>query len=174
MNESMHKVNDVYRDLAGIVDEQQEKIDTLEGEVDYAAGNVDAAVENISCYHQIHMNNFLACGSALPPFGGISGGGGCANGPVRSFDTTITFSDKQHQTQQQYHEQQRIPLRKSSSICDSQEEDEHQYIRVAESFNWLVPFETFEEDMSSVQNDIMVVGKGVMSQSKRFHCGSLP
>lgn len=46
-------------------------------------------------------------------------------------------------------------------------------VRVSENFYWSMPFETLKEDMTSVQNDILLLGKSIVSKSKNLECNNL-
>jgi hypothetical protein len=45
-------------------------------------------------------------------------------------------------------------------------------LRVSENFYWSMPFETMTEDIQSVKNDIVGMGKKLISHGKRFDCGT--
>ena len=62
MNTNMHKVNEIYQELAGLVDDQQEKIDRLEDHVADAKTNVESAVRHLGCFTGREQ---IMCGSSL-------------------------------------------------------------------------------------------------------------
>lgn len=60
INQSMHKVNDICKELAELVDSQQDEIDTLERNTSYARSNVQAGWNNyLSCLSESRFS----CGS---------------------------------------------------------------------------------------------------------------
>jgi t-SNARE complex subunit (syntaxin) len=50
MNQSMRKVHDIYHDLAGLVNGQQEQIDQMEGDVHDAQDHVQSGSDQYQCY----------------------------------------------------------------------------------------------------------------------------
>lgn len=47
INRGMHQVNEIYKDLAHIVGEQQEQIDTIENQMDDARANAEAGLHQV-------------------------------------------------------------------------------------------------------------------------------
>lgn len=129
MNESMRQVNDIYHELAGLVERQQENLDRIDREVDHAAANVEAGADEIHCFGQ--RGAAYSCGGGLDS---------CTDE-----DIAITLS----------------------------EDNPTRGLRVSENFHWYMPFETLNEDIASVKNDIVLVGKGIVSSAKRLDCGAL-
>lgn len=149
MNQKMHQVNNIYQDLAGLVERQQEPIDQLQDNTDFAAQNVDAAANNLRCYaDRREMKEMLMCGAMEMPSSSFEPCGAASNknnnGSSTTVDKTVSFSD-----------------------------DKPHGIRVTESFRWSMPFETLREDLQSVRNDLVDVGKGIVSHGKQsLQCGA--
>jgi hypothetical protein len=130
MNESMRQVNDIFTELAGLVEGQQRHIDLLEDDIDFAAANVEAGADEIHCYGK--RGSFM-CGAMDD----------CSNDETDAVDTLLSIRDDKH--------------------LDG--------MRVSEKFHWYMPFETLKEDMASVKDDILMVGKDIVSKGKRLECG---
>ena len=144
MNQKMHQVNNIYQDLAGLVEQQQEPIDKLEENADFANANVKSGSDHLHCFvDRKEMKDMLMCGAMdLPSTSFEPCGNGAQEGTT--VDKTISFSD-----------------------------DKPFGIRVTESFRWSMPFETFQEDMKSVRNDIFEVGLGIAVKGREcLRCGN--
>jgi len=145
----MNTVNNIYSDLAGLVEKQQDPIDRLEDETGYARANVEAAADEVNCYGQrrrVVGGDFIMCGAMEMPTSSYEpcGADNIVLGDTTTVDKTVSFSD-----------------------------DKPYGIRVTESFRWSMPFETFQEDLRSVRNDILDVGKGLVWKGKQsLQCGA--
>ena len=133
MNRKMHQVSNIYQDLAGLVEQQQETIDKLEEDADSANANVKSAADHLHCYgDRREMKEMLLCGAMQMPTSSFEPCGANTHEGT-TVDKTISFSD-----------------------------DTPYGIRVTESFRWSMPFETFKEDLQSVRNDIVEVARGIV------------
>ena len=144
INQKMHQVNNIYEDLAGLVERQQEHIDKLDEKTDYAKANVKSGADHLHCFgDRKEIKEMFMCGAMELPLSGFEFcGDGAHEGTT--VDKTISFSD-----------------------------DKPYGIRVTESFRWSMPFETFQEDMKSVRNDIVEVGLGIALKGKEcLQCGN--
>ena len=147
INQKMHVVNGIYRDLAGLVDQQQEPIDELEEEIGLAKDNVAAGADEIHClYGRRGGQSVYLCGAVEmnnnfynAPCGVTDDGNNNNNSNRSSVDRTVSFSD-----------------------------DKPFGIRVTEDFRWTMPLETIKEDIHAVRNDLVEVGKAI---KQRFQCG---
>lgn len=78
MNQSMHQVNDLYQELAGMVHDQQEQIDQVDDDIVTAKANTEAGARSIHC-----AKDTLFCGA-----------GGCVQDDVANgFDRSISIGD---------------------------------------------------------------------------------
>jgi hypothetical protein len=152
MNQSVHQVNEIYRELAQMIDQQQDDIDILERDIGTAAMNVESAAQHIHCFTTYRPflcggggggGGVEACGSSGGILGEFSPGGG-----VRGFDATVSFSDEQFQS----------PRRINHHNYHHQQQQVH---RVGEDFHCMMPLETFQEDLGMVRQDIAQVGKNI-------------
>lgn len=57
INRGMHQVNEIYKDLAHIVGEQQENIDQIETQMDDARGNAEAGLNQIEKANEKYGQN---------------------------------------------------------------------------------------------------------------------
>lgn len=62
MNESMRQVNDIYNELAELVEGQQEKINHLESDIEYAGANTEAGANEILCLQGRNVGGIM-CGA---------------------------------------------------------------------------------------------------------------
>ena len=145
MNRSMHQVTDIYKDLTKLVEGQQEQIDTMDEEIRDSRANVEAAereTKGFSCMETIPQP---FC--ATLPFDMIQGDWGFG---ADTESIISTGEEKTVDSPQMTHESNAGPG-----------------MRVSEGFHWLMPFETFSEDLKAVKRDIVDFGKDVMSKSAR-------
>jgi len=147
MNNSMHKVNDIYNELAALVEGQQEQIDQLDDNVVDSKANVESAANQFNCM----ANRDNLCGAAevdVPP---------CGCGTLTCMEnlnlTRSTSTDSPRDVQ-------------DTSVHDGETVN----TRVSEEFHWYMPFETLSEDMKAVHNDITDLGKGILSKGKHLEC----
>lgn len=56
INKGMHKVNEIYRDLAHIVSSQQEMIDEIETQMDDARGNAESGLTQVQKANEKYDN----------------------------------------------------------------------------------------------------------------------
>lgn len=178
INSGMHKVNVIYQELAKLVNDQQEKFDTLQDTTNYAHTNTKAAAEIFHCGYERRMNPFLQCGAIetddqppnLPTCGDISPISGvvrCQGNKIRSFDSRITFTDDEPVHSTRHTKGNRRHHGKNSQRWNH----EDPYIGDDEGFHWMMPFQTIREDITSVREDIVCVGKSVVSRAeKQFTC----
>jgi hypothetical protein len=153
MNQSMHQVNDIYRELAQMIDQQQDDIDILERDIGTAAMNVESAAQHIHCFAA--MDRMYLCGGGGVEACASSGGGILGEfSPrgTRGFDATVSFSDEQFQSPRRIHDQYH---------------QQHKVHRVGEDFHCMMPFETIQEDLGMVRQDIAQVGKNIWRQGEQ-------
>jgi hypothetical protein len=146
MNKSMHQVNDIYKDLAALVEGQQADIDRLEDDVQYSRANVEAAVEeDIGCLD--FREHF--CGAFELDFVQSEWA------PFPNFENDIVLHEE-----------------KTSDSGSPPKNSRSSKVRrqIAEEVHWYTPFETFPEDLKSVKSDIVGLGKEVITKSKHFDC----
>ena len=141
IQQKMHTVNGIYRDLAGLVEQQQQPIDQLEREVGDAKDNVEAGADEIHCLHgrregggYVMMCGAMEMDSYDPPSCGVDNIMMMnSNHWGTTVDHTVSFSD-----------------------------DKPYGVRVTEDFHWRMPLETMQEDVLSVRNDLFDVGKSIL------------
>jgi len=59
INKKMHTVQDIYKDLAGLIDGQQELIDKIDESLEYANANVNSGVDNYDQARLAYENPIL-------------------------------------------------------------------------------------------------------------------
>ena len=57
INRGMHQVNEIYKDLANIVGEQQEQIDTIETQMDESRANAEAGLKQVEKANEKYGNS---------------------------------------------------------------------------------------------------------------------
>lgn len=145
MNRKMHTVHSIYQELAGLVEVKQQPLEELTSKIADSKHNVEAAAEEISC---IGHRNRLWCGTMEVP---NSYRTACGTTGMVGVDKTVSLT----------------------SDNDDGPPITHG-IRINENFHWKMPFETFTEDIRSVRNDILDIGKGIVSQGKQgLQCGGV-
>jgi hypothetical protein len=103
-------------------------------------------------------------------FGCIPSSNNLKNHPFQSFDPQISLVDTPRYDVRQ--SRQGVGFRR----CDKQEDVfPSEQVRVTENFHLYMPFETIQEDMVSVRNDIVSVDKGVVTKAEqKLTCGVPP
>lgn len=153
VNASMHKVNDIYKDLSNYVEAQQFAIDQVQERVREAKETVESAAEHFQCHAEQRR---IMCG-AVPME--VAESGPC----------TVSFG-KAFNCEEPVYESVAV------SADDDIVEVEHLSLgdlRVTESFNYSMPFETLKQDMLSIRKDLINLGEMMMTQSQLFECGAM-
>ena len=143
INQKMHTVNEIYQELAALVEGQQENIDAVEENVQDAKAGVEGGLRHIE-YARDRLCAMGDEGYETPQCGGGMGdvaeeeistprkGNGCGKTNDANFDRLYP-----------------------SSVGET------------EVFHWSMPFQTFHKDIKSVQKDIFGIGNDFAS----FRCG---
>jgi hypothetical protein len=143
MNQSMHKVNEIYHEIAALVDGQQEDIDLLEDNVNDSATTVQSSVDEINCFFE--RDRF--CGAMR--FGDMAEMADDMRYDCKPLDCTKLEGE----------EKQESPFLRPE-------------IRKGEVFDWFMPFENIGEDMKSVHRDIVRMGKDILQKGGEYTCES--
>ena len=141
----MHQVNEIYQELAGMVDGQQDQIDKLEDDIRYSRGNVEAAKSEVECMS--YKDSF--CG-ALESFD--FGRGDCE--PFPEFDKSVALDESKTMDSSSWSKNSPTSVLPEATIT------------------WLKPFQTFGEDLHAVTEDIIDLGKDVIAKGKQYDCNS--
>ncbi|EEC48261.1 predicted protein [Phaeodactylum tricornutum CCAP 1055/1] len=152
MNRSMHKVNDIYKELGQLVEVQQEDIDLLEDTILDSKANVEAADWEFFCAQE--RTNLCARNDSEVVYGDEETFG-CGMFELESFSRSINMFIADE-------------ARDQSPDAPQPEKE----MRVSESFHCMMPFETITEDMKAVQADIMGLGNDLASQRQSMECGN--
>ena len=147
ISQKMQKVNDIYQELAALVEGQQENIDAVEDNVQDAKDKVEGGLRHI----EYARDRLCAMGDesySTPQCGGGMG----------DVDDGETSTRKE----------------KGKKKDDSFERMYPSSVGETEIFHWSMPFQTFHKDIKSVQKDIFGMGNGLASfRCGDMQCGSL-
>lgn len=144
MNQSMHLMNEIYKDLMNVVDSQQERIDILEDNIAYAARDVESASTEIGCFTL--RDHF--CGAFNFDAGNDDG--------ISCHESESGMADEEKSAESVWTSKRSI-----SSIA-------RRHIR--EEIDFYTPFETLPEDLLSVKKDVEGLGKEMIFSIRRFEC----
>ena len=129
INKKMHTVNEIYKDLAEIIDEQQDLIDNIDNSIELANADVIEGTQNVKEARQYSQQPSVF----EDPFGNKIKGKRESGKHRKSRRKSGKHRSKQH----------------TSSTSKKTSEDE---------LNWKSPFDTLQEDMKEVVNDIKDFG----------------
>lgn len=146
MNQSMKKVGHIYKDLATLVETQQEQIDTLDDDIAYARGNVEATANSKGCMPNA-FNDMYLCGAL----------------GVGAFD----LSKGDWEVFSEY--DQSVTLDEEKSTDSSFTRNTVFQLHGVPDLHWYTPFQTFPEDMKSVRKDLFGLGRAVIAKGKKLN-----
>lgn len=151
MNESIHQVNDVYKNLAALVEEQQPQIDHISNEVEYSKENVEAAVNDYGCDFGFSDQLCSAFGidatmNQWNPFP-------VHDNSVKLNETKTSDSD---------------PAADSAKNASSPKLPDFKM----DSFLWYDSLETLTNDFIALKNDIVQAGQDIYEQGSKLECVS--
>jgi len=149
VNQKMHKVNEIYRDLALLVEGQQEQFDALGNRVQDAKDNVEGGLRHI----EYARDRLCAMGDVTFDHGSNQCGG---MNDVKESEVSVR-EPKGTKNTSSYER-----LSSSSSVKES------------EVFHWTMPFQTYQKDMKSAKIDFLGLGGDLSSfRCGEMQCGSL-
>lgn len=148
INRNMHKVNEIYKELAVLVESQQEQIGAVQENIHGAKDTVEGGLRHI----EYARDRLCAMGDdahGSPACGGV----GDVNVENESYSNRGCTEVQKSDYTRLY----------PSSVGES------------EIFHWSMPFQTFHEDIKAVQDDIIGLGKDISSLRlpEKLECGSL-
>lgn len=151
MNESIHQVNDVYKNLAALVEEQQTPIDRISQEVEYSKENVEAAVNDYGCdfgfgYQLCSAFGIDAVMDQWNPF------------PV--YDDSVKLNETKTSDSDPVAESEK----KASTAIP------HEF--KIDSFLWYDSLETLTNDFIALKSDIIQAGQDIYEQGSKLECVS--
>ena len=150
-NESIHQVNDVYKNLAALVEEQQPQIDRISNDVEYSKENVEAAVNDYGC-------DFGFSDQLCSTFG-IDATMNQWN-PFPVYDDSVKLNVTKTSDSDPVAENE-----KSASTPNLPD------FRI-DSFLWYDSLETLTNDFIALKNDIVQAGQDIYEQGSKLECVS--
>jgi hypothetical protein len=152
MNESIHQVNDVYKNLAALVGEQQPQIDQIAKAVEYSKDNVEAAVNDYGCDFGFgdHLCGAYGMEEAMNQWNPFP----AYDEKVKLTETTTT-SDTEPTTESE--KKASTPTLPNFKI---------------DSFLWYDSLETLTNDFIALKNDIIQAGRNIAEQGSKLECVS--
>ncbi|GAX16811.1 hypothetical protein FisN_5Hh183 [Fistulifera solaris] len=151
MNESIHQVNDVYKNLAALVEEQQPQIDQIANAVEYSKDNVEATVNNYGCD--------FGFGDQLCSALGIEETMNQWN-PFPAYDDKVKLTETKTADTEVLAENEKTACR--SNLPDFK----------IDSFLWYDSLETLTNDFIALKNDIIQAGQNIAEQGSKLECVS--
>ncbi|GAX13916.1 hypothetical protein FisN_5Lh183 [Fistulifera solaris] len=151
MNESIHQANDIYKNLAALVEEQQPQIDQVANALEYSKNNVEATVKDYGCD--------FGFGDQLCSALGIEEA-------MKQWNPFPAYDDKVKLTETKTADTEAL-AENEETACTSNLPNFKM-----DSFLWYDSLETLTNDFIALKNDIIQAGQNIAEQGSKLECVS--